>query len=238
MHPNADILTHTGFLVLPLVMAAVVSVALVYARRAAGRPLGPSGWMLLTTGVLIWLALPAVLAQRGVISDLDGRPPPVVILFAGTTVVTVALALSPLGKTLARNIPFAWLVASQVFRLPLELLMDHAQAIDLMPPQMSLHGYNFDIVTGIAAGVLGPLLAFTPVDRRWIWAWNIMGMALLINVVAIAIISMPMIAAFGTEHVNTWVTYWPFVWLPTVLVQCAVLGHLLVFRKLVASDHA
>jgi len=43
---------------------------------------------------------------------------------------------------------------------------------------------------------------------------------------------MPMIKAYGEYRVNAQVADPPFVWLPGVLVQAALLGHLLVWRKL------
>ena len=43
---------------------------------------------------------------------------------------------------------------------------------------------------------------------------------------------MPMINAYGDFYMNARVADAPFVWLPGVLVQAALLGHLLVWRKL------
>lgn len=34
------------------------------------------------------------------------------------------------------------------------------------------------------------------------------------------------------EPANVWITWPPFVWLPAVLVPVALLGHLLLFRRL------
>ncbi len=44
----------------------------------------------------------------------------------------------------------------------------------------------------------------------------------------------PMMRAFGDDprHVNTWVLYFPYVWLPTVLVMIALSGHLVLTRAL------
>jgi hypothetical protein len=66
--------------------------------------------------------------------------------------------------------------------------------------------------------------------RRLVLAWNIMGLALLVNIVVVAILSTPRFAAFGPDRLNTFVTYPPFVWLPTVLVLAALAGHLIIFR--------
>ena len=43
-----------------------------------------------------------------------------------------------------------------------------------------------------------------------------------------------MVRAFGDDprHLNTWVLYFPYVWLPAVLVIVALAGHLVVTRAL------
>jgi hypothetical protein len=51
--------------------------------------------------------------------------------------------------------------------------------------------------------------------------WNFFGFALLVNIVAIAVVSTPLFRWFGDERVNVFVTYPPFVWLPGVLVMAA-----------------
>jgi hypothetical protein len=47
--------------------------------------------------------------------------------------------------------------------------------------------------------------------------------------VIVAILSTPRFATFGRDHLNVFVTYAPFVWLPAVLVP-ALASHLIVFR--------
>jgi hypothetical protein len=101
-----------------------------------------------------------------------------------------------------------------------------------MPEQMSYSGRNFDIVTGGTAIVVAGLVAAGLAGRRLVMAWNILGLLLLVNIVVVAILSTPRFAAFGPDRLNTFVTYPPFVWLPTVLVLAALAGHLIIFRAL------
>jgi hypothetical protein len=61
---------------------------------------------------------------------------------------------------------------------------------------------------------------------------NVMGSLLLLNIVTIAVVSTPIVGLFGPDLLNTWVMFPPFVWLPAVMVLMAVVGHLLVARKL------
>jgi hypothetical protein len=110
--------------------------------------------------------------------------------------------------------------------------MHEAYVERVMPVQMSYSGQNYDILTGISGGVLGWWLSRGRVPRGIVTVWNVLGFALLLNVVTVAILSTPMFRWFGDGRVNTFVTYPPFVWLPAVLVPAALIGHLLVWRKL------
>ncbi len=65
-------------------------------------------------------------------------------------------------------------------------------------------------------------------------AWNVLGLALLMNVVVVGILSTPRFAYFGAERLNARVMYPPFVWLPAVMVLAALAGHVVVFRALAA----
>ncbi|MDB6075281.1 MAG: hypothetical protein JWO89_2921 [Verrucomicrobiaceae bacterium] len=99
----------------------------------------------------------------------------------------------------------------------------------IAPIQMTWTGMDFDIVTGITALIIAPLASRLP---RWVLlAWNAMGLGLLIWVVGVAVLSMPTV--FQRLHPsNTWVAFFPFVWLPTILVPCALLRHVVLFRRL------
>ena len=66
--------------------------------------------------------------------------------------------------------------------------------------------------------------------------WNVLGLALLANVVTVAILATPRFRYFGGDRLNIWVTYPPFVWLPAVMVLAALAGHLLIFRALKLQD--
>lgn len=131
----------------------------------------------------------------------------------------------------------AALVGAQAFRLPLELVMHRASTEGVMQPQMSYSGYNFDILTGASAAVLAVLVAMGRASRSRVRLWNAIGFVLLVNIVGIAILSFPLFAFFGPDKLNVWVTYPPFVWLAGVLVPAALLGHILIWRKLFAHSN-
>ncbi len=163
-------------------------------------------------------------------------PPPLGLFMAACIALGLGLGLSPLGRSLSR-LPLSILVLVQGFRFPLELLMHRASEERIMPPELSYSGYNFDIIVGLLAWVVGGLLLVGKAPKGLVWFWNLLGCSSLLVIVGIAIATSPMVHAFGTDpqHLNTWVTHVPYVWLPAVLVVAAIAGHVVVTRKLRAK---
>jgi hypothetical protein len=219
------------FTTLTLLVALSVLGSLWVAQRRLARPALP----LVAVAALAtaaWMAATYLLAQTGVLARFELRPPPFVGLALTVGLLGPVLAWSVAGTTLAEGLPLAWLVGLQAFRLPLELVMHQAYERGLMPVQMSFSGNNFDIVTGIGAAMLAVTLAFRPVPPWVVWAWNLLGLGLLANIVVIAVVSTPLIQAFGPGRLNTWVAHPPYVWLPAVMVLVAWSGHLVIWRAL------
>jgi hypothetical protein len=104
-----------------------------------------------------------------------------------------------------------------------------------MPIQMSYSGRNFDILTGASALAVGAVVWSGRGGKRLVAVWNVAGLALLINVVVVAILGTPRFQYFGPDHLNVWVMRPPYVWLPAVMVLAALAGHLLIFRALTKS---
>lgn len=182
-------------------------------------------------GAAVWLAVTSVAAQLGLLR-FDTAPPTMMLAFVVTIAVAVWLGVSRVGARLAA-LPLAALVGVHAFRLPLELLLHDALEAGLLPPQMSYTGWNFDIVTGISAIVVALVVATGRAGVRTVRAWNWLGTILLLNIVVISILSAPgPLRAFRTAPANTWITIAPYVWVPTVMVAFAILGHLVLFRRL------
>jgi len=155
-------------------------------------------------------------------------------LVGAIAVATIALGLSPYGRRLVTHLPLQVLIGFSAFRLPLELVMHRAAAEGVMPAVMSYSGRNFDLVTGATAAFIAMGYWRRTVPTWVALGWNLVGFALLVNVVTIAILATPLFDRFPDQVPNIWVTYVPFVWLPTVLVPLALLSHLLVLRKVVS----
>jgi hypothetical protein len=234
MLQNASILLLYGFIVLPVLVAVGLSAIIWRAVGAAGYPGRQTNRLQIriALGAVAWMAITLWVSAAGVLRHFDRQPPPMLFLVAAVFALAGWLAFSWIGDLVVRHTSWVALVGLQGFRLPLELLMHRAYVEGIMPVQMSYSGRSFDIVTGATAIVLALALARMPVPRWVIAVWNVLGTVLLVNILVIAIASMPMFHWFGMDRLNVWVADPPFVWLPAVLVLTAVAGHLLMFRKL------
>jgi hypothetical protein len=223
-----------AFIMLPIGLAATLVWATFVAWRRSGASESASRRAAIVVGAdaAAWMTLTWAAAASGILQQWDQVPPPFLLLIAGMVALALVLAFGRVGGRVAQFIPLWGLVAIQSFRLPLELAMHALIARGIMPVQMSYSGRNFDIITGATAIVVAILVKRGYAGRRLVAIWNVVGLGLLVNVVSVAIASMPLLRMFGDDRVVTFVTYPPFVWLPAVMVLAALAGHLVIVRAL------
>ena len=223
-----------AFVLIPVMLAGTLVWATLTAWRRSGATESAArrAAVIVAVDAAAWMTLTWVAAMSGVLQQWNRSPPPFLLLIVGMVAISLILAFGRVGMRIAQHIPVWTLVAIQGFRLPLELAMHALVARGIMPPQMSYSGRNFDIVTGASAILVAVLAKKGLGGRRLVAVWNVLGLVLLLNVVSVAIASMPLLRLFGDDRVVTFVTYPPFVWLPAVMVLAALAGHLVIFRAL------
>jgi hypothetical protein len=234
MIPEASALLVASFIALAVLVAPALPLGVYWSvlrcddKPAAALRLG----LLAMGGVTLWMVITWMAAGSGWI-EFGPFPPPIMFILLPMFAGAVVLARSSLGHRLATGIPLAALVGIQAFRVPLELIMHRAYSEGVMPVQMSYSGFNLDILTGLGAVLVATLLLL---GRMPIWGvkiWNWAGSLLLLNIVVIALLSTPTpVRMFRQEPANVWIVDTPFIWLPSLFVGYALLGHLLVFRRL------
>jgi len=207
-------------------------------RKAAIRSEGAHKGARLTARVamvaLAWVAFIGVLTLNDFFKDVTQLPPKPVIAMVAWLPVVIALTFTSTFKRLALATPPHWLVYFQAFRVAVELLLFQAFVRGVMPVQMTFEGRNFDIAAGVLAIVVGYIVAKKA--KGWRSAatlYNILGLALLVNVLIVALLSMPTpLRYFMNEPPITVVGLFPFIYLPTVLVVFAYSFHILSLRQL------
>ena len=192
-----------------------------------------------STVIVIWTALLTILSIKGFFSDFSKLPPRPALAMLIPLPISIIIVFSKTGKQLLRSVPPQWLVFMQSFRIVVELLLLVAFMTGKLPVQMTFEGMNFDVITGILALPVGYLLT-----RKKTYAsklaivFNVIGIALLLNILVIAVLSMPTsIRYFMNEPSNTLVANFPFILLPGVLVPIAYTIHIFSLCQLLAKQN-
>jgi hypothetical protein len=211
-----------------LVAAGVVATV----RAVAG---GAAAWRV-AIGLALWLGVTGALGASGVLAR-DTAPPRFLAVVAPALLFPLWLAVTPTADPLLRATPPAWLVGGQVFRVGVELLLWLLAVHGALAEEMTFHGRNLDVLAGLTA----PLAAWLAFGRgRWrprlAVAWNVLALALLLNVVTVGLLSAPTpFRRIVTDPPNTVVVRFPTIWLVALLVPLAFSLHALSLRQLLRA---
>lgn len=183
---------------------------------------------LIATGALAaWLGLLSALVASGKMTSLPMHGLP--FFFGSILIVSIGLGLSPVGGKFAADLPLAALVGFQAFRLPLELVLHEWARQGTIPGTMTWTGQNWDIVSGVVALAVAPVADRLPVAAR---AANIIGFALLANVMRVALLSAPVPFGWNLEKPLLVALHLPYAFIGPVCVGGALFGHIVLTRAL------
>jgi hypothetical protein len=219
-------------LVLHLASVAAMVVFVVWIwSRASIKPFRAAAVVLVL--LVLWLTYVAALALTGITARTDTLPPGAMAVLApalaAIAIVLVALARPSFRHVLDR-MPLQALLWAQIFRLPVEFVLAMLAEAGVLPRLMTYHGTNFDILTALSA----PLAAGAASKGWWrvVTAWNLLGLALVINVAVTSVLTFsgPLNVIRVTPPADFAMTF-PMVWLPGFLVPVALLLHGLALMK-------
>jgi len=189
--------------------------------------------------ITLWFLLTGALANRGFFTDFAALPPH--LLFALLLPAIAFAIFSFTSKTLPqalRATPLPWLIAFQTFRIVVELILWRGHKTGVIPIQMTFAGRNLDILIGLSAP-LAAFIIYRTRNRTFGIAWNIAGLASILNIATIAILSMPTpLRRFMNDPPNTLLAHFPFIYLPAILVPAGYIAHILSIRQLLQRRKA
>ncbi|WP_211165401.1 hypothetical protein [Flavobacterium silvaticum] len=142
------------------------------------------------------------------------------------------------GRTFIDGLDLPTLTLISVVRIPVELVLYWLLVHKTIPEAMTFHGSNFDIFSGVTA----PLIYYfgfvkKTLDPKVILIWNVICLALLVNVVSNALLSLPgRYGLFGYERPNTALGFFPFILLPSFLVPVVLFSMLASVRQLLKKQ--
>ncbi len=187
--------------------------------------------------LLVWLMFTLIIGISGVLNDFTGMPPKLLLIILPPFVFIMLIMLSKQFHDLCKPLGNFWFIYPQSFRILMEFILWLLYRYKIIPIQMTFEGYNYEIIIGLTAPIVA-YYCFTKKQRspKVAIAWNVVGLAFLVNIVVISIHSTPYpFRQFMNEPANTIAFHFPFVWLPAVVVPFAFLLHLLSLRRLLVK---
>jgi hypothetical protein len=175
----------------------------------------------------IWTIILSILSISGLLADFSTMPPKMGIVFIVPLILLIFIITNKNFTHYLQNISPWKIILLQFFRVPVELLLYLLYKENISPVQMTFEGRNLDILTGLLAPVAAYIIYKKPSYLKPVgFFFNITGLLLLINILAIAVLSFPTpFRQFMNEPANTAVTLFPIVFLPGLLVPLAYYLH-------------
>lgn len=175
--------------------------------------------------ILIWVVIQAILGWQGFYRTFDAVPPRF-LLAIGLPALTILYLLIWHQRVLCA-LPLRLLTFLHIIRIPVEIILFGLYQEGHIPRLMTYEGRNYDIL----AGMTGPLMALIAfrggINKRLLLGWNLIALGLLINIVTNGILSAPFsFQQFAFSRPNVAVFYFPFIWLPAVIVPIVLFAHL------------
>ncbi len=214
----------TTFATLFLLLRSIASVSIDAARS--------SGILL-----LLYIAVQGALAYFGFYLNFDSMPPRFIFAVGPTLIALILLFTLSIRESL-RLLPLEDLTYLHVIRVPVEIGLWMLFLAGQVPELMTYEGRNFDILAGLTA----PIIAWFCFSRRewpgWVaLVWNFVSLALVLNIVIHAVLSAPLpFQQLAFDQPNVAVFYFPYIWLPSIIVPIVLFSHLISIRKLLAGD--
>ena len=190
--------------------------------------------------LIIWLIIQATLTLKNFYnSDKISNPPKILLVGILPTILTIIfLFVTHRGRQFIDTLPLTYITYLNIVRIPVELVLLSLFLNKAVPQLMTFEGRNFDILSGITA----PFIAYYgltkgKLSRKLILGWNFICLALLMNIVVNALLSVQSpLQKFAFNQPNIAILNFPFTWLPTFIVPIVLFGHLTSIRQLINNN--
>lgn len=194
----------------------------------------------ITMGLLSWHIYVYAISQTGILSNFTFPPRFALFLVLPLLLFTIIfLTLNRTGLWIS-NIPSHWLIYVQTFRVGVEVLFVLSISKGILHKEMTIEGYNFDMIIGLTA----PVVAYYSVrKKKWPLSvallWNYLGLAVLASIIFIVFTSIYAPEWYGSASVllpKTFASY-PYNLVAGFLAPLAIFIHVLSIIRLRKDMH-
>lgn len=229
--PVAVTLMFIGITLLTLIlfMRAIAKGNFQQPREAARK----FSWM-----IFAWMVVQAVLGFTEFYRVYTAMPPNIFITGIAPAFITILVAVMMRNRRAwALSLDLESLTWFHVIRVPVEFALYLLCTYKMVAPEMTFEGRNFDIISGLTAPVVAWLVFKKNIGGKpLLIIWNFICIGLLFNIVITSVLAAPLpIQKLSFDQPNVAVFFFPFVWLPTVIVPLVLYAHIVSLIKLFSA---
>ncbi|QSE95957.1 hypothetical protein [Fulvivirga lutea] len=190
--------------------------------------------LILISGLLGWNIYIWLMANSGLIADFSFPPKFFLTLILPAFIFTGAFIYTNRNKQWIQNIPTQWLVYVQTYRIAIEVLFVYSVTASILPPQVTIEGYNFDMIFASSAPVIALLVfQFNQLPLKAILYWNYAGLLIILSIIILFLTSIYAPHLYPeSPYISLKFTSYPFVLVAGYLMPAAVFIHVLSIVQL------
>lgn len=147
--------------------------------------------------------------------------------------ISLLVSMSSFGARLALGLAVNVLVAFQIVRLPMELVLQQWAKQGTIPIAVTWSGHNWDILTGVAALLIMPIASRY---RVMVWLFNVFGMISFINLLVVWLATALDLSRASGQPALKLAYHIPYFLIFPIYFAGIFAGHIVLTRALVARS--
>ena len=189
----------------------------------------------LALGFLFWLTYIFLIAKSGFLADYSLPPRFPIFTIFPLFIFTGVILYKNRNSEIFKAIPLSWPIYFQSFRIVVESLFVGTVAAGLLHKEVTIEGYNFDMVFALSAPIIGFLIfKANLLPKKIALLWNYLGLTVLVSVIFVFTTTTFAPSLWGSETplspldmVN-----FPYVLVASFLMPAAVFVHIFSIMQL------
>lgn len=185
--------------------------------------------------LLCWQIYMYALSLTNVLENLAFPPRFVLLMILPAFAFSGIFIFKNRNRQWIQQIPAHWLIFYQVFRVLIETIFVYSVAAQVLHPNVTIEGYNYDMVFACTAPVIGFLLMNNKEKfRRLAIIWNFIGLGVIAVIIFLFQASIYFPQIFGPDMIPFPIAFtkYPYFLVAGFLMPSAVFMHLLSIVQL------
>ena len=192
-------------------------------------------------GIIGWHIYMFALASSGILQDLTFPPRFAIFMIIPAFIFTGIFMHKNKNNKWIENIPERWLIYYQTFRIAIETLFVYTVAEGILHPNVTIEGYNYDMIYAFTAPLIG-LLVFNlkAIPKKIALLWNYLGLVVIASIIFLFMTTIYVPHMYGPDTIPfpMGFTLYPYVTVAGFLMPSAVFIHVLSIVQLSKSSKA